>query len=232
MKVISVCYGQGYHHMIPPFVNSVISAGFEPVIYTDADTPFSRKLNFTNRGSKPQNMVSKIEAWHHAAKEQGECLLLDIDTVVLKSFTLDVEADCIFTVDNRFSADYDYINLGFLYVRNPKVLETLLRYMEHVDEERARKAPYKAIDQMAFHRMIRFTKNTFTYRHNGITATGLPCRLYNHYDDNKLIDRDCNILHYKNRWQGARNPAPDKMKIINGYLDTPLRREDILGKKG
>lgn len=229
MKIISVCYGEKYHHMIPPFLNSALRAGFEPTIYTDIDIPYGKRVDFNDRGDKVSNMLSRNEVWLRAVEEHGECLCLDIDMVILRPFELP-KADCLFTLDARFSHNYDYINLGFLYCNHPMILSDLLLHIKHVDKKRAMNPPYLAIDQMAFHQLIGFKQNLFKYKYSGLNVIGLPCDIYNHYDDNKPLVDACAIMHYKNRWQGGLDPAADKMEIINDYLDSPMRREDILGK--
>jgi hypothetical protein len=229
MKIISVACGKKYHHMIPPFLNSALRAGYEPTIYTDIDIPYGENIAFNNRGDKVDNMLSRNEIWKYAVKKHGACLCLDIDMIILKPFTLP-DADCVFTLDRRFTEHYDYINLGFLYVRHPMIMYDLVDHIGYVDKKRAVKPPYLAIDQMAFHQMIGFKNDVFKYEYNGLTIIGVPCDTYNHYDDRKPVKDNCAILHYKNRWQGGPDPASDKMEIINDYLDTPLRGKDILGK--
>lgn len=221
MKIVSVACGQKYYHMIDPFINSARKAGYDPVVYSDTGHPLTRKVEFTDRGDKLLNMLSKMELWVEAVREHGQCLLMDIDIIILGTIDLP-DADVVFTVDKRFSISWDYVNMGVFYCRSLGFIERLYDVLKTVDIKRASEKPYLGPTQMAFHLLTGFEKGKTEYTVDGDRVTGVPCEIYNHYNDSKKISRSCKVLHYKNRWQGGCLPSPEKMKIINGYIDAPV----------
>lgn len=231
MKIVTVACGEKYRHMIEPFVNSAYRAGYDPVVWTDMNIPGTYKVEFTYRGDKVRDMLTKCMLWADAVKEYGECLLMDVDMVIMGRIELP-DADVVYTVDKRFSPQWDYVNGGFLYCRKHWFMDDLVAQIATTDMERAVKKPYMSVDQMAFQQMIGFTPGHMRYTYKGLDVVGVPCDVYNHYDDDKPLKPGCKVLHYKNRWQGGRMPRRDKMDIISGYLDAPLRGEDILVPKG
>ena len=222
MKISTFVSGEKYQHMIKPFVNS--ASRFHEIhifctkeIKTDGLNVIRHDINFDYTKDKIKNLLKKQNMWAHIIKELGESILMDIDIIILDKLDLP-NSDIIFTVDKRWSNEYDYINSGVFYSNNLEFMEEWGKLTEKVNPDVAINPPYMGVAQTALHQLIGFEKGKIKYNWNGLDIIGIPCDIYNHYNDKKLLLKETKVLHYKNRWQGGLNPSKERMNIIKKFI--------------
>lgn len=223
-KIATFVSGEKYQHMIKPFVNSAkrfydVHIFCTKEIKLDGLDVTRHTIEFNHSKDKIKNISNKPYIWCEIIKKIGECILIDVDTVIINELDIPT-CDVFFTTDKRWSKNYDYINTGVLYSKSLFFMEDWVELNKTVDFEKGTQKPYLAIDQNSFYNLINFKDNILEYDYKGLKIKGGSCDIYNNYDDKKLIDiNKTKVLHYKNRWQEGRpNPSKNRMDIIKKFL--------------
>lgn len=223
-KIATFVSGEKYQHMIKPFVNSAkrfydVHVFCTKEIKLDGLDVTRHDIKFEYTDDKIKNLLKKQEVWYQIIKELGESILIDVDTIIIDDLKLP-KADVIFTADKRLSKEYDYINSGVFYSNSLDFMKDWMEQINFVNVEKAKKPPYFGVCQNALYDLIGFKNNVLDYDYKNLKIKGVPCEIYNNYDDKKPVDiNKTKVLHYKNRWQeGRSNPNKSRMDIIKKFL--------------
>ncbi|WP_162141781.1 putative nucleotide-diphospho-sugar transferase [Daejeonella oryzae] len=172
-----------------------------------------RETDF-NLEEKYQRRGSKMLFWELAANEllqQGHTnvCFMDVDTLVLKDIShfFNEKFDIAFSIKNEKWP----LNTGvMLFKLNSNVLSFMqkwkeqsllnIRNPENYLKAKSHDYPYGGPDQMAFHTILSFQKDTLEYNVNGTLLKGFDSKFFNETRSVRITEHT-HIIHYKGGWQ-------------------------------